>query len=416
MKLTAKQQRALNGEVGPALQWAMEFHVALGYFFDAPELVPISSAHFAPDTRLAGDSGRELLEGLVGQGAKVSVPSYLDPCSVDFERAAELVRTHALQQEFVDADRHTQRLCRQLGFLPTYTCINYQTISPPVFGEHLAWGDTGAAICANALFGARSNFEGGPSALASALTGLTPLYGMHATEQRRGNLHVRIECEPTETSDWGAIAALSGEIKSGYKTVPVLSGSFPKPTFDMLKHLGVALASFGGHAMFHVVGATPEAPTLDTAFGTAQAGQEYVLTQEDLDGVYQRWSLPNPSVDVVVFAAPQLSIAEVRTIAMELADRRVHGSVKMILAVDPQVKAQADLAGLTPCLEEKGAEFTTGTCFYPEAPLLRQAMGWNNLVTTSAKLVNTLASAGYHTSLRRLNDCVTAAIRGRLDE
>jgi predicted aconitase len=168
---------------------------------------------------------------------------------VDFGRAAQIVADYTLSHEFVEADRLTQRYCRDLGFVPTYTCINYQTF------HHRRWrtprmGDTGAAIMANAAFGARSNFEGGPSALASALSGCTPAYGMHLDENRHGNLVIEIDCNPTEAADWGAIAAWSGRIATGYETVPVFVGDFAQPTFAMLKQLGVALASFGGTRCF----------------------------------------------------------------------------------------------------------------------------------------------------------------------
>ena len=414
MELTAQQQGWLDGDGGPSLQWAMAFNQALGDFFDAPRMVAVSSTHFAPDTRLMGEVGKALLQRLVDDGAWVAVPSYLDPCSVDFTRVAELVASYGLTEDFVERDRAVFGLSRKIGFLPTHTCINYQTVTPPRFGEHLAWGDSGAAIAANGLFGARTNFEGGPSTLASALTGCTPEYGLHCDENRRGNLILRIDCEPAEIADWGAIAIWAGQIATGYDTVPVFHGDFAPPTFNMLKQLGVALASHGGHAMFHVVGATPEAPTLEAACGGRVCTTEHVCAETDLEAVFNRSSLMREAVDVVVFAAPQLSIDEVIEIVARLDGRPVHGNTKLILAVDPQVKAQADSAGITETVARLGAEFTTGTCFYSEAPLMREATGWRTVVTNSAKLVNTLASAGYETALRRLGPCLDAATTGRL--
>lgn len=414
MQLTAEQSRWLDGDAGPSLQWAMAFNHALGEFFDAPSMVPVASAHFAPDTRMAGQAGKDLLQRLVNEGAKIAVPGYLDPCSVDFGRAALLVANYGMPESFVTKDRKTARLCHQLGFLPTYSCINYQTVTPPRFGEHLAWGDTGAAISANALFGARTNFEGGPSALASAIVGCTPAYGFHLTENRRANLRVKIACDPSETADWGAIAAWAGQLSTGYETVPVFYGEFAPPTFNMLKQLGVALASYGGHAMFHVVGATPEAPSLDAACIGQIPKEEYTIEKPDLEAIFERNTPSSSKVDLVVFAAPQLSVDEVSDIDSRLAGRKIHGSVKLILAVDPQVKIQADNAGLTERLMSAGAELSTGTCFYSEAPLMREATGWRTVVTNSAKLANTLASAGYETALRRLDTCLDAATTGNL--
>ena len=416
MELNSEQTGWLNGEAGPSLQWAMKFNYELGTFFDASHMVPIGSAHFAPDTRMAGQAGKALLEKLVAEGAKARVPGYLDPCSVDVGRAAEMIANYGLPEAFAAEDRELFRLCVELGFLPTQSCINYQTVTPPRFGEHVAWGDTGAAISANALFGARTNFEGGPSALASALTGCTPAYGMHLAENRRANLKVEIACDPQEIADWGAIAAWAGDLATGYETVPVFTGDFAPPSFNMLKQLGVALASYGGHAMFHVVGATPEAPSLDAACGDVVPMEENIIKKADLDGIFEQNTPSSRDVDLVVFAAPQLSVDEVAGIDDARGGRRVHENVKLILAVDPQVKSQADAAGLTGRLEAAGAEFSTGTCFYSEAPLFREATGWRTVVTNSAKLANTLASAGYETALRRMAVCLDAATTGVLSQ
>ena len=414
MHLTDQQRRWADGEAGPSLQWAMEFNMALGRFFGAETMVPVTSAHFAPDTRMGGDAETDLLRRLVGEGARVCVPSYLDPCAVDFGRAAEMIAERGLTDTFVAADRETQKLCRDLGFVPTYTCVNYQTVTPPAFAEHVAWGDTGTAISANAIFGARSNFEGGPSALASALLGFTPAYGMHLDENRRGNLVIEIACEPGEIADWGAIAAWSGKIATGYDTVPVFYGDFARPSFAMLKQLGVALASYGGHAMFHVVGVTPEAPTLEAACGGTVPAARHTMMRTDLEAIFNASTLDEDPVDLVVFAAPQLAIDEVVDIMRRLGDRKINPNTELIMAVDPQVKLQADNAGITERLTKAGGEFSTGTCFYMEAPLMREATGWRTVVSNSAKLVNTLAPSGYECALRRIDDCIEAAVSGRL--
>ena len=308
MQLTDEQRRWRDGEDGAPKQWAAEFNIALGEFFDAGELVAVSSAHFGPDLRMGGAACTRLLQRTCDGGGRVAVPSYLDPCSVDFGRAAEMVSEYGLSEGFVAADRQLQSLCRKIGFVPTYTCINYQSVSPPARGERLAWGDTGAAIMANAVFGARTNFEGGPSALASALLGFTPAYGMHLDANRRGNLRVQLDCDPREAADWGAIAAWAGSLRPGYNTVPVFTGEFTRPGFAMLKQLGVSLASYGGHAMFHLVGVTPQAPTLEAASGGADIAERHTMTRADLDAFFQDTGFDGRDVDLVVFAAPQLAI------------------------------------------------------------------------------------------------------------
>ncbi len=141
----------------------------------------------------------------------------------------------------------------------TDTCINYQTIMPAVRGEHMAYGDTGVVIYSNSVLGARSNFEGGPSALAAGLTGRTPRYGFHLPEQRRATLLLRVDYTPRELHDWGALGGIVGRIAGDYWQVPALLGIDRVPTSDELKHFGAALASYGSVALFHMVGITPEA-------------------------------------------------------------------------------------------------------------------------------------------------------------
>ena len=397
------------------MHWAMAFNLSLGEFYDCEKLVPVASAHFAPDLRMGGPACMTLLMDTVAGGGRVRVPAYLDPCSVDFGRAAELIAEYGLTKQFVAEDRKLQELCRQVGFIPTYTCIAYQTISPPAFAQHLAWGDTGTAIMANAVFGARTNFEGGPSALASALLGHTPAYGMHLPASRKGNLKIKLDCTLEEGADWGAVAACAGAFRPGYDTVPVFYGAFEAPDFPMLKQLGVALASYGGHAMFHLVGVTPEARTVEEAFGTpSPPTDDHVITQDDLNAVFDSDDLGGNEVDVVVFAAPQLAIDEIIAIRDKLAGRNIHANTKLIIALDPQVKLQANTSGISQEMMDQGVEFSTGTCFYPEAPLMLEATGWKTLVTNSAKLANTLKSSEFRCAFRRLGDCIEAAVTGRL--
>src|SRR5215831_12661766 len=129
------------------------------------------------------------------------------------------------------------------GVLLTDTCINYQTVLAPLRGEHVAWGDTGSVIYANSVLGARSNFEGGPSALAAALTGRTPRYGYHLDSYRRATRRFRLAAAPRDLSEWGAAGGLIGEACGSYWEVPVIEGVETPPGSDGLKHFGPALAS-----------------------------------------------------------------------------------------------------------------------------------------------------------------------------
>src|SRR5262245_45725125 len=234
----------LAGRHGPAVRWPLEFQVRVGGFFGARRMVPVSSAHVAADAGLIGDAGLELVERLVTDGGRVRIPAITDPRSVDFDRYRQFKQPEA----HVAKERRLVDALTRMGMLPCHTCVNYQTVTPPRFGEHLAWGDTGSVMYANSVAGARSNFEGGPAAVAAALTGRVPDYGYHLPEQRRATFVVHVQDDLTESADWGALGCWIGRQVTNYWEVPAIVVPEVTPTGDDLKHLGAALASYGSMA------------------------------------------------------------------------------------------------------------------------------------------------------------------------
>src|ERR1043166_291106 len=197
MRLTDEEQAMRAGALGEPRRWAIEHQVAVGEFFDAADLVPVSQAHIMADTESLGEAGVSFLEHLAAAPEaerRALVPTLTDPRGLDIEAYRRLGQTEAMRALEVRAIA----ALRAFGVLMTDTCINYQTIMPPVRGEHLAMGDTGVVIYSNSVFSARSNFEGGPSALAAALTGRTPRYGYHRDECRRATRRFQLEVQPRD--------------------------------------------------------------------------------------------------------------------------------------------------------------------------------------------------------------------------
>jgi len=293
--------------------------------------------------------------------------------------------------------------------LMTDTCINYQTIMPAVRGEHMAYGDTGVVIYSNSVLGARSNFEGGPSALAAGLTGRTPRYGFHLQEKRRATMLLRVEFAPRELHDWGALGGIVGRIAGDYWQVPELVGIDRSPTSDELKHFGAALASYGSVALFHMVGVTPEAEyAVDRSLTVAAT-----ITEGDLRAFQAAYRANIDKVDVVVFSSPQLSLVELRELAAMLDGR--HATIPLLVVTAPQVKPDADRLDITERIEAAGGLVLSGMCFYQSyARELAEANGWRTLVTSSAKLVNILGGYGYRPALLSIQECVDAACTGRI--
>src|SRR5258706_8733313 len=261
VRLNDEEQAMRAGEFGPATQWAIEHQIGVGRYLGAADFVPVSQAHIMADTESLGVAGVEWLEHwarLPEAQRRVRIPTITDPRGTDFAAA------HRLKQQswMLDLERRTIAAFEALGVLMTDTCINYQTIMPPVRGEHVAYGDTGVVIYCNSVCGARSNFEGGPSALSAGLTGRTPRYGYHLDAHRQATLLVQVAATPRDLNDWGALGGIIGRLAGDYWQVPAVTGIDRVPGSDEMKHFGAALASYGSVALFHMVGVTPEARRL----------------------------------------------------------------------------------------------------------------------------------------------------------
>jgi hypothetical protein len=401
----------LAGEAGEPRRWAVRHQIAVGEFFDATDLAPVSQAHIMADTESLGEAGVRFLEGLAAAPEaerRVRIPTLTDPRGLDFQTYKRLGQTDAMAA----LEARAIAALRSLGVLMTDTCINYQTILPPTRGEHLAMGDTGVVIYSNSVFGARSNFEGGPSALAAALTGRTPRYGYHLDECRGATRHFRIETAPRDLSEWGALGGIIGRDCGSYWEVPLVEGIESAPGSDALKHFGSAMASYGSTALFHMPGATPEAEGSERA---CLAMQSEPIGRAELDAFIAAYGATGDKVDVVVFAAPHLSLVEMAAVADALAGRAVHPDTTLLVATSPEIKHAADRMELTRRIEETGAIVAAGICFYQSyAGEMAAANGWQRLVTNSAKLVNIIGGYGYRPTLLSLERCVESAIAGRV--
>jgi predicted aconitase len=414
MRLTDDEQAMLVGEHGRARQWAIRHQLQVGEFFDARDLVPVGQAHVMADTESLGEEGVHWLEDLAAlppDERRVRVPTITDPRGLDFATYRRLKQTDAM----AEIEARAIHAFEALGVLMTNTCINYQTVLPPVRGEHLAMGDTGVVIYSNSVHGARSNFEGGPSALAAGLTGRTPRYGYHLDEHRAGTMHFAVQRQPRDLADWGALGGIVGRAANSYWEVPVVTGIERAPNSDELKHFGAAMASFGSVALFHMPGVTPEAPTIDAAFGGRSVPAPASIGETDFQGFYAGYAGKGDKVDVVVFGAPQLSLIEMQNLADLLDGRRVHAATTLIVTTSPEIKFAADRMGLTRRIEDAGGVVAAGICFYQSyAREMAEANGWQRLVTNSAKLVNIIGGYGYRPTLATTEACVDSAVKGRI--
>ncbi len=408
MKLTDEEEALRAGARGAAARWAIEHQIKVGEYLGAGDFVAVSQAHIMADTESLGAAGVEWLErlaGLPGAERSVRIPTITDPRGTDFAAAQRLGQ----QPWMLDLERRAIAALEALGVLMTNTCINYQTIMPPVRGEHVAYGDTGVVVYSNSVCGARSNFEGGPSALSAGLTGRTPRYGYHLDERRRATLVVEVRFAPRELDEWGALGGIVGKLAGDYWQVPAVVGIERVPTSDELKHFGAALASYGSVALFHLAGITPEAQRLDDVLPPGQAVRSHEVGEAEIRAFRQSYALD--AVDVVVFSAPQLSLVEIAQVAGLVDGRRA--TIPLLVVTSPQVKPDADRLGLTARIEAAGGSVLSGMCFYQSyAREMAEANGWQRLATNSAKLVNIIGGYGYRPALLSMPACIDAACSG----
>lgn len=408
MKLNDEEKAMLAGEAGIVARTAIEHQIKVGQFFGATDFVRVTQAHVMADTESLGQAGVMWLERLADANeGGVRIPTITDPRGTDLSKASLLGQAEWM----LELERRAIVGLTRLGVSMTDTCINYQTILAATRGEHVAFGDTGVVIYSNSVGGARSNFEGGPSALSAGLTGRTPRYGFHLDSHRQATLRIRTDWTPQTLNDWGALGGIIGRLAGNYWQVPLLEGLECHPTSDELKHFGAAMASFGSTALFHLPGITPEAQRLSDV-GADKLAVSHRIGEADVLALKNSYAIET-DIDVVVFSAPQLSIYELRDLAKLCEGKQFK---RPLLAVtSPQVKPDCDRFGYTRQIEEAGGSVLSGMCFYQSyAREMSEAKGWKRLATNSAKLVNILGGYGYVPMLASMQACVQAAETGEL--
>jgi predicted aconitase len=407
MHLSDEEKAMLNGEFGKAKQWAIDHQIKVGEFFDAKDMVLVSQAHMMADPESVGDAGVDFMESIATAGGRVVIPMITDPRGVDLNHYRPLGQT----EDMAMIERRFIAACETIGIMMTNTCVNYQTIMPPLLGDHVAYGDTGVVIYSNSVCGARSNFEGGPSALAAGLTGRTPRYGLHLDQNRKATRRFQVTSQPTELTEWGILGAVIGRLAGSYWEVPVIEGIERVPTSDEIKHFGAAMASYGSIPLFHIIGITPEAPNLAAVSATELPVTK--ITDADLEALAGNFADKGEKPDVVVFAAPQLSIVEMEQVASLVNGQRL--KLPMIVCTSPQAYGDARRMGFIDKIETAGGTVLEGTCFYNQyAREIGEANGWVRLLSNSAKIVNILGGYGYQPVLASMADCVAAAIHGEI--
>jgi predicted aconitase len=383
----------------------MEIVVALGQIYGASDLVPVASVQVSGVSyKNLGDAGLEFLEEWASQGARARVPATLNPAGMDMAAWREL----GFSGTFGQRQKAVIAAYASLGITPTCTCTPYLVGYEPQFGQHLAWAESSAVSFANSVLGARTNREGGPSALAAAITGRTARYGLHLAANRQATAIVDVRCSVTSEADLGALGFLVGQsIKNG---VPFFAGDGPvewgtgTPGAWGLKTLGAAMAASGAVALYHVEGITPEAKA-----GSVLAPSTSKLVIDSLAPAYSLLNGPSEEVDLVSLGCPHASLAEIRVIADYLEGRRLKAALWITTARD--TRDAADDAGLVARIENSGGRVVSDTCMVV-APVAD--LGYRTLATNSAKMAfYTPSHSGLSVHFGPMEQCLEAARTGK---
>jgi predicted aconitase len=373
MYLTKEEEKVLAGEHGEVLEKMLRLLVRLGDIYGADKMVPVGSVQVAGVSyKSIEDPGMEFLEDLAKKGARVKVITFLNPAGMDMDdwKAMGIPRAFAEKQiRIMDA-------FGRMGIVTSATCTPYLAGNLPRYREHLAWSESSAVAFSNSVIGARTNREGGPSALAAALCGVTPHYGLHLDANRKPDLLIDVKAELKSTADYGALGYHVGKIVRNKN--PYFVG-LPESDTDKLKALGAAMAASGAVAMYHVKDQTPEAHLWETA------GLEKVeIGQKELEETYAKLNT-GEAADIVILGCPHASLREITELAEKLEGLKVKRP--LWICTSRMTKDCAARMGLVHTIEKAGGRVVADTCMVV-SPI--EDMGYKTTGVNSGKAANYL--------------------------
>ncbi len=403
--LSDRDRAGLDGEGGPALAMAMRLLVGLARATDARRMIDISSAHI-DGTLYLGRSSLDYASRLRDLGGRVRVPTTLNVASLDL-----------LHPDLVAEDDRTRRAARQtmqayvdMGGQATWTCAPYQLPERPGFGDRVAWGESNAIVFANSVLGARTPRFGDFVDIAAAIAGRAPEFGLYLDRNRQATVcfDVSAICERAKAEEqfFAVLGFLIGS-EAGTE-VPVITG-LGAVTEDQMKVLGAAAASSGSVGMIHVVGVTPEAPTLAQATG-GRSPRVIEVTPGALDSSYRSLSGdPAAPLATVNLGTPHYSAAQIHRLRRLLDGRSTHERVTLYVNTGRHVLQSApDVEEL----EALGVVFVTDTCTYV-TPIIRDRTG--AAMTDSAKWAYYApGNLGLDVVFGSTSDCVESGVAGRV--
>ncbi|MDD5339981.1 MAG: aconitase X catalytic domain-containing protein [Candidatus ainarchaeum sp.] len=366
MRLTKEEQEMLDGGLGDAARESMEILVALGKIYGAERMIPVTSVQVSGVSyKTIGQAGLEYLADLAEKGARTRVQTFLNPAGMDREQWKEM----RIPADFAEKQIQVLDAYSRMGITKTCTCAPYFIGIRPKKGEHVAWAESSAVAFANSVLGARTNREGGPSALAAAICGVTPCYGLHLDENRVASLIVDVKCELKGVADFGALGSAVGKlVKTKY---PAFRG-IKSATEEQLKVLGASMAATGSVPLFFIEKITPE-------WNVAKDAERITIGAAELDA--ERKAIDSGlKPDLVTIGCPHASLKEIKEVAELVAKRKP--TCEFWVCTSRKMKEEADRLGYSRAISAAGGRVVADTCMVV-CPLER--MGYSVTGTNSGK-------------------------------
>jgi len=347
MYLTPEQEKMLDGEYGEVISKMMRLLVRLGDIYDAEKMIPVASVQVAGVSyKSIGDAGLEFLEDIAKE-ARVKVLTFLNPAGMDLENWEEM----GIDEEFAKKQAAIIEAFKKMGIVISATCTPYLAGNLPRYRQHIAWSESSAVSFANSVIGARTNREGGPSALAAAITGFTPYYGLHLDENRQPHVIVDVKAELKTSTDFAAMGYYIGkEVK---KNIPYFQG-IKDADVDDLKALGAAMAASGAVALYHVEGITPEAKEV-----SIDGLEKIEFGKEELKETYDKLNTGDEP-DIIIFGCPHASLNEIIKIARLVEGKKT--KKPFWICTSRAVKEIAKKIGLDEKINQAGGKIIADTC------------------------------------------------------
>lgn len=410
MQLNEREEFMLKGDLGPGPRRCMDILVKFGESVGAERMARIASAHTMP--KEPPELLAEMTEGVERLGAPTTLHALMSAFSPVSWKAMGLPAGFAEGELGAHARRNLHH--KRCGFLETYTCVPMLVGNLPRKGDLVSWIGTGAQLLANSVLGARCNRDGTVVNLAAAVTGVAPLYGLYLDENRHARVLVRFEGLDPDALTPAELGAAGYHIgaRAGSRNVAV-EGLSDRIDMDGLKALMAPQAVSGSVSLCHVVGVTPEAPTLEAALGGCEPEETLVVGPDEIRASLGQYAEGGPDVDMAIFGCPHCSVAEIGRLGGLLQGRRLAGDKRLWIGMPHQHYHLAKLMGLVDPVEAAGGVFAS-SCMatIPDSPIPE---GVRTVATDSFKAahyISRLTKGGVRVLVGDMDACVRAVTGG----